>query len=355
MKAPSVDSFLTQSGEWLRGTGPDADVVVSSRVRLARNLSTHKFLTSASPAERRELEQYVHERLDRAQMPKPTSYFPLHKIAALDKQILLERHLISADHANAQAERGVAVSADEALSIMVCEEDHLRIQALRSGLNLDDAWKEIEAADRALAQVVPYAFHAQYGYLTCCPTNVGTGMRVSVMMHLPAAAFSKQMEKLLQSLSRLNFAVRGFFGEGTQPVGDLFQVSNQVTLGKSEGEILEEMKRIVPDLIGWERTWRRKLMEDQPNRLKDKVWRAFGILRHAYTISSEETLELISALRLGANIGIIDGIKPELINEMFIFSQPAHLQKSANRVLEPAERDALRASYVRQRLRSIAT
>lgn len=354
MKAPTVDSFLTQSGEWLKGTGPDADVVVSSRVRLARNLSTFKFLTSASPAERREIESHIHERLDRAELPKATSYFPLHKIAALDKQILLERHLISSDHANAQAERGVAVSADETLSIMVCEEDHLRIQALRSGLNLDDAWKEIEAADRGLSQVLPYAFHPQFGYLTCCPTNVGTGMRVSVMMHLPAAAFSKQMEKFLQSLARLNYAVRGFYGEGTQPIGDLFQVSNQVTLGKSEGEILEEMKRIIPELIGWERTWRRKLLEDQPNKLKDKVWRAFGILRHAYTITSEETLELVSALRLGSTIGIIEGVKPELINEIFIFSQPAHLQKSASRVLEPSERDALRASYIRQRLRSVS-
>jgi protein arginine kinase len=260
----------------------------------------------------------------------------------VDRQLLVERHLISAELANGEGERGVAVSLDETLSLMVNEEDHLRLQVLRAGLNFTDAWDQLSRADKALEEALPYAFHERYGYLTCCPTNIGTALRVSVMMHLPAAALSRQMDKVLQSLARLNFTVRGFFGEGTQPVGDLFQVSNQVTLGKSEGDIIQEMKSIIPHIIDFERTWRQKLQEDQP-----------VVLQYARTISSEETLELLSAVRLGVHLGILRGITTQVLNEIFIFSQPAHLQKSANRTLDPADRDKLRAGYIRERLKGV--
>ena len=352
--AGNIQDLLGQPGEWLKGAGQDNDIVVSSRVRLARNLKTHKFLTRATNEERRTIESFVSERLDAVSMVPSLRYFPLHNLETVDRQLLVERHLISSEHANGEGERGVAISGDETFSLMVNEEDHLRLQVLRAGLNFDDAWAQIEPIDKALEQVLPYAWHKRYGYLTCCPTNIGTALRVSVMMHLPAAAMSKQMDKVLQSLSRLNFTVRGFFGEGTQPVGDLFQVSNQITLGTSEGEILHEMKSIVPQIIEFERTWRQKLQDDQAVMLQDKVWRALGTLKVARTISSEETLEQLSAVRLGAHLGLLEKIPTDVLNEIFIFSQPAHLQKSANRTLDPADRDKLRAGYIRERFKDVS-
>jgi protein arginine kinase len=298
----------------------------------------------------RDLEAYIRQKLEDAKLQKLLHYIPLHEADPIDRQLLVERHLISNEHAQAQYERGVAISQDESTSIMVSEEDHLRIQVLRSGLNFDEAWTEMDGIDGALEAHLPYAFHRQFGYLTCCPTNLGTGMRISVMMHLPACVFAKQMDKVLQSLARLSFAVRGFLGEGTQPTGDLFQVSNQATLGKTEEEIIGEMKSIVPQLIQFERNWRQKLLEDEPAKLKDKVWRAFGILKYAHTISSEEVMELLSDLRLGSHLGILDTIRPDLLNELFIFSQPAHLQRGTKKALEPAERDAMRAALVRHKL-----
>ena len=352
--AGNINDLIGQPGEWLRSSGADSDVVVSSRLRLARNLKTHKYLTRATSMERREIETFVRDRLDALPFAGSVRYFGLHDLEPVDRQLLVERHLISSELANGEGERGVAVTTDETLSLMVNEEDHLRLQTLRGGFDFDDAWTQIQGADKAMEQILPYAFHERYGYLTCCPTNIGTALRVSVMMHLPAAAMSKQMDKVLQSLSRLNFTVRGFFGEGTQPVGDLFQVSNQVTLGKAELDIVDEMKSIIPKLIEFERTWRQKLHEDQRVMIEDKVWRALGILQSARTISSEETLEHLSAMRLGLQLSILKGIPLDVLNEVFIFSQPAHLQKSASKTLDPADRDKLRAGYVRERFRSFS-
>jgi len=181
---------------------------------------------------------------------------------------------------------------------MVNEEDHLRLQVIRSGLQLDEAYEEIDRMDTALEGSLNFAFSPQFGYLTACPTNVGTGLRISVMMHLPAAALSKQMEKVLQSLQRLNYTVRGFYGEGTQPLGDFYQVSNQITMGKSERDIISELKKVIPEILKFERSWRHKLIDDEPRKLEDRVWRAYGILKHARRITSEEATDLLSALRL---------------------------------------------------------
>jgi protein arginine kinase len=352
--AGNIRDLLGQPGEWLRGASQDGDIVVSSRLRLARNLKTRKYLTRATGAERREIEAFVRQRLDALGPEPPVRYFALHELEPVDRQLLVERHLISSELANGEGERGVAVTPDETLSLMINEEDHLRLQVLRAGLNLDEAWRQIDRADRVLEQALPYAFHERYGYLTCCPTNIGTALRVSVMMHLPAAALSKQMDKVLQSLARLNFTVRGFFGEGTSPVGDLFQISNQVSLGKAETEIIEEMKSIIPQIVEFERTWRQKLQQDQPILLQDKIWRAFGTLCHCRTITSEETLELLSAMRLGVHLNVLTNVPLQVLNEIFIFSQPAHLQKSANRTLDPADRDKLRAGYIRERFKTFA-
>lgn len=345
-----IDDLLKQSGEWLRGTGPDCDVIVSTRVRLARNVNRYPFLTMAPEAVQREVEEYVRARIEEVLPPRRVKYFPLLPMNPVDRQLLVERHLISREHAAADGVRGVAISSDETMSVMVNEEDHLRLQVLRSGLQLEEAWEEIDRLDSSLEGVVHYAFDPRFGYLTCCPTNVGTGLRISVLMHLPAAVFSKQMEKVLQSLQRLNYSVRGFYGEGTSPIGDFFQISNQVTLGKAEREIVRDLGRVIPEVLKFERSWRQKLMHDQKARLLDKVWRAYGVLKHARRISSEETMELLSALRLGCNLGLIEGIGIPTLNELFIFTQPAHLQKVERRLLEPDERDTFRADFIRRRI-----
>lgn len=348
-----VDELLTQSGEWLKGTGPESDVVISSRVRLARNLHRFPFLSVAPPSERSAIEAFVRERFDEVLASKTIQYMPLQRMSQLDRLILVERHLISREHANGEGDRGVAISRDESTSIMVNEEDHLRLQVLRSGLNLDEAWDSIDRVDSLLEQHLNYAFHSRFGYLTCCPTNVGTGLRISVMVHLPASVFSKQMDKVLQSLARLNYSVRGLYGEGTSPLGDFYQISNQITLGKTEREIIAEMKKVIPEVLKFERSWRHKLMDDEPRRLEDRVWRAYGILKHARSISSEETVELLSALRLGVNLGLIQNLPIQTINELFIFTQPSHLQKIERKVLESEERDVVRAEFIRRKLPAI--
>jgi protein arginine kinase len=345
-----VESLLGQSGEWLKGTGPENDVVISSRVRLARNLHRFPFLTMASPSLRAEVEKFVRPRLEEAKLPRKLNYWSLSEITPVERTLLVERHLISRELAQGEGERGVAVGPDEALSIMVNEEDHLRLQVIRSGLQLDEAYDEIDRMDTALEGSLNFAFSPRFGYLTACPTNVGTGMRISVMMHLPAAVLSKQMDKVLQSLQRLSYTVRGFYGEGTSPLGDFYQVSNQITLGKSERDIIAEMKKVIPEIIKFERSWRHKLLENEPKKLEDRVWRAYGILKHARRISSEEATDLLSALRLGVNLNVITGLELKVINELFIFIQPGHLQKLERKILEAEERDEVRAEYMRRKL-----
>jgi protein arginine kinase len=348
-----VEDLLSQSGEWLRGTGQEGDVVISSRVRLARNLHRFPFLTVAGNQIRSEIERFVRARLEDSRLPRRLNYWSLGHLTSIERTLLVERHLISKEHAQADGDRGVAVGADEAISIMVNEEDHLRLQVIRSGLQLDEAFEEIDKMDSALEGQLNFAFHSRFGYLTACPTNVGTGLRISVMMHLPAAVLSKQMDKVLQSLQRLNYTVRGFYGEGTSPLGDFYQVSNQVTLGKSERDIIAEMKRVVPEILKFERAWRIKLLEDEPRKLEDRVWRAYGVLKHARRITSEEATELLSALRLGCNLNLLKNMPPKLINELFIFTQPGHLQKLERKTLDADERDVVRADFIRRKLEGV--
>jgi protein arginine kinase len=348
-----VESLLSQSGEWLKGTGPEGDVVISSRVRLARNLHRFPFLTVATPAVRSEVERYVRPRLEEARLPRKLAYCPLSGMPAMDRTLLVERHLISREHAQAEGDRGVALAADEAVAIMVNEEDHLRLQALRSGLLLEEAYDDVDRMDSALEASLHFAFSPRFGYLTACPTNAGTGMRISVMMHLPASVMAKQVEKVLQSLQRLNYAVRGLYGEGTSPLGDFYQVSNQVALGKSEHDLIAEMRRVIPEILKFERQLRQKLMGEEPRKLEDKVCRAYGILKAARRISSEETTELLSSVRLGVNLGVLGGISLKTINELFILTQPGHLQKLERKALEADERDEARADFIRRRLEGL--
>jgi protein arginine kinase len=352
-----VDQLINQLGEWLKGSGPESDIIISSRLRLARNLTDYPFNTQASPQSRKEVEVLLKEVLTGNGIGRGLTYISLGHAPVLDRQVLLERHLISKEHAAVGkdhgagvVERGVAISRQETLAIMVNEEDHLRLQVLRSGIQFKEAWEELNAIDDALARNLKYAFSPQFGYLTCCPTNVGTGLRVSVMLHLPAIVIAKQLDKVFEALSRINFAVRGFFGEGSQAMGDFYQISNQVTLGKAEEEMIDEMEKVIPQIIEFERTCRQKLVDGSRERLEDSVWRSYGLLTTARYITTEETMERLSALRLGVHLGLLDSVPIKAINELFICTQPGHLQKIEGKALEPEERDAARASLIRRKL-----
>lgn len=341
-------------GEWLAGSGPESDIVMSTRVRLARNVVEFPFPNRVEGDRCADLERFLRDGIARADLgPDAPRYLDLDLAPDLDRQCLVERHLISKDHAAARGQRGVAIEPGATLSIMVNEEDHLRLQVLRSGFLLDEAWTQIEAADQALEEQLNYAFSPELGYLTSCPTNVGTGLRISVMLHLPALVMTKLIEKVFHAVSNVNLAVRGFYGEGTEALGEFYQISNQVTLGQSEVGILQAMAERVPQIIRYERNMREKLISENRVGLEDRVWRALGLLERSRLMTSQEAMSYLSAVRLGINLGLLDTVPISLVNELFILTQPAHLQKRAGQPLETPARDELRATYVRERLRAV--
>jgi protein arginine kinase len=347
----NLDDLIGQSGEWLRGSGPDSDIVISSRVRLARNLANFPFLTRASEPQRIEIHESFRKALGRLGLVENGHcYIDLAETTDLTNRFLLERHLISRELANGSGGRGVLFNRSEMLAVMVNEEDHLRIQAIRAGFEVEEAYRDIKAVDNGLDKQLEFAFSDEFGYLTACPTNVGTGMRASVMLHLPALVFTKQIDKVFASVTKINLAVRGFYGEGTQASGDFYQISNQVTLGVAEEEILELLERVVPRIVTYEREVREHLVAKDRLSLEDRIWRAFGVLKAARSISSEETMDLLSSVRLGVNLGILENVDISTVNELFILTQPAHLQRLEQRDLTANERDATRAEFIRRQL-----
>ena len=345
-----LEALQSRAGEWLGSTGPESDIVISSRIRLARNLANYPFLARANPRECGQSERDIRESMLQAELGTEVSYFNLPSLNLLDRQFLVERHLISREHAFGKGPRGVGLGPNETLSIMVNEEDHLRIQGLRSGFQLRATWEQVNEVDNQLEKELDFAFSPQFGYLTVCPTNVGTGMRASVMVHLPALVMTRQIDKVFHAVAKINLAVRGLYGEGTQASGDFYQISNQQTLGKSESDIIDNIERVIPKVIEYERTVRDNLLEQKREVVEDKVWRAFGMLKTARTINSEETMDLLSAVRMGVNLGIIPDIQIRTVNELFIFTQPAHLQKLERTELTSPERDITRATFIRNRL-----
>lgn len=342
---------LTRTGgEWLKGTGPESDIVMCSRIRLARNLATYPFINRANPRERADIERDFRAALEEGHLD--LTYLDVQSMSTLDRQFLVERQLISREHANSEGHRGVAIGPEENVSVLVNEEDHLRIQVMQSGLSLNEVWDRINRLDDRIEESLTYAFSPQLGYLTACPTNVGTGIRVGVMLHLPALVHMKQIDKVFRALHKINLAVRGLYGEGTQAFGDFYQISNQQTLGKSEAELIKNLSDVVPQIITFERQARRSLVEERKQALHDRVSRAYGVLKTAHTISSEETMLLLSDVRMGINLGLIDDLEIATVNELFIHTQPAHLQKLQGRSLEVDDRNIARASYLRERLSS---
>src|SRR5438876_1245799 len=347
----NLDSLSHASGEWLRGTGPESDIVISSRIRLARNLAAFPFTNRATAHQKTEIEGMLRERISKLELEPRLSYLSLQGLTALDRQFLVERHLISRELAAAEGPRGVALGPQENVSLMVNEEDHLRLQVMRSGFALDEAWQDIDKVDDLLEQRLSYAFSDEFGYLTACPTNVGTGMRSSVMLHLPALVLAKQIEKVFRALQKINLAVRGLYGEGSRASGDFYQISNQVTLGKAENTVLGEIREVIPQIISYERQARNTLVRESRQALHDRVSRAYGTLCSATMMTSEETMDLLSSVRLGINLGLLEDITIPTVNQLFIQTQPAHLQKLMGESLDGEARNSARARYLRSRLR----
>jgi protein arginine kinase len=346
-----LSDLTSRAGEWLRGSGPMSEIVISSRMRLARNISGYRFLTKLSRQQRQQVEHRVRETILAAQLAPQTLYVDLDNAPDIDRNLLVERHLISKQHASGEGARGVAIGENETISIMVNEEDHLRIQVLRSGLQLEEAWEQINTIDDTLESKLDFAFHPRFGYLTACPTNVGTGIRVSVMLHLPALKLTGEIEKVFRAAKDMRLAVRGLYGEGTEATGDFYQISNQTTLGKTEEEIISDFKhQVIPRIIDYEHHARKTLLNDRTTALDDKVHRALGLLRTARLISSEETLFLLSHVRMGVHLGRVKEIDLRTINELFLLTQPSHLAKILGRKLEGDLRRAARAEFIRQRL-----
>lgn len=349
----SLRQITEHAGEWLRGAGPQSDIVISSRVRYARNLAGYPFVNKGTRHQRQDVLQRSREQIQSDRVARNILWVDLPESPQLDRQLLVERHLISRQHATAGDEvpRAVAIDPDETFSIMINEEDHLRMQVLRSGMQLSEAYDQIDRIDNALEQQLDFAYSRRFGYLTACPTNVGTGIRVSVMLHLPALKLTGEIEKVRRAARDMHLAVRGLFGEGSEALGDLYQVSNQTTLGKSEQEILADFEHgVLPQIVAYEQQARQALLKQRPAQLDDKVWRAWAVLTHARVMGTDEVLQLLSHLRLGVNLGRIDHIDIRTINALFLLTQPAHLQKLNQREMDVAERRLARATLIRQRL-----
>lgn len=346
-----LEELAVQCGEWLRGSGPESDIVISSRIRLARNLAQFPFIRRCTEQDRAAIEKTISERLADVETWKNLAYVDVAKLSPVDRQFLVERQLISRELSEGHGPRGVAIDPQEKFSLMINEEDHLRIQVMNSGLDLGTTWKQISQIDDIIDERLTYAFHERLGYLTACPTNVGTGMRVSVMLHLPALVMTRQIEKVFRSLQKISLAVRGLYGEGSQAMGDFYQISNQITLGRTEQELIEQVSELVPVLIDYERRAREFLVRESQKDLHDRVSRAYGILCTAQTISSEETMHLLSSVRMGVNLGLIEDIEIPTINKLFIHTQPAHLQKLRGIELDTADRNIERAHYLQRHLR----
>ncbi len=345
-----MNDLLKENGEWLRGAGANADIVISSRVRLARNLADIPFPHKAGSKEREKVIATVLSGIENCGLLKNSLVLNLEAISPLDRHFLMERHLISTELVESRKRGAVVISEKEIISIMINEEDHMRLQAVQSGLQLLDAWRLADRLDTALGKEIDLAYSQEWGYLTACPTNTGTGMRASLMLHLPCLVISKQIGKLLQAITKLGLVARGLYGEGTKPSGNFFQISNQITLGSSEEDIIDNIERIGKQVVTHEKNARKFLLTKNRKKLEDKVFRAYGILQNVRIVSSAETLDLLSSLRLGIDLGLIKDVDHHVVNELLMLTQPAHLQKMEGHDISPEERDVKRGDLIRERL-----
>lgn len=342
------EHLASPTSSWSRGIGPDADVVVSSRVRLARNLARIRFPGRESPEEATEVLTLAERAV--GILGPDWDFYRLSQLPAPDRRVLVEKHLISPQLARQPQAAALAVSRDERASLMVNEEDHLRLQVMESGRNLPAAWQAADDMDNRLEADLEYAFDPELGYLTACPTNLGTGMRASAMVHLPVLALSGRVGALLQAVTKIGYAVRGLYGEGTEAVGNLFQVSNQRTLGMAEEEIVGHLDQVLVQVIQAERESRQELRSQSPDHLADRVGRAYGVLRGARILSTAEAMRLTSDVRLGVALGLLPEVDYGTLNALWVICRSGYLTRSVGREMPALERDVLRARLVREHL-----
>ncbi|MBN1556937.1 MAG: protein arginine kinase [Lentisphaerae bacterium] len=345
-----IDDLVKRRDSWLLAAEDPAGIVISSRVRLARNLRGCSFPGWAPEDERVRVWQRVRDALGDAMSAEHPVFLEMPELGDVDKEVLKERHLISREIAVQGAGSGVAVSPDEGIAVMINEEDHLRLQGIAPGLNLAAVWDRIDRLDSRLEAKLEYAFSRRLGYLTACPTNVGTGLRASVMMHLSGLRLMDEIEPVMKGLDKLGVAVRGLLGEGTEAYGNICQISNHSTLGESEAAILKGLTEVAREVAGHERNARLRLMQNRQSRARDEIGRAYGVLRHAHVLRSREAIDLLAGLRLGVEFEVVRGLTVGDVNEIMLLSQPGHLQKILGRPLEPDARDEARAAMIREKL-----
>lgn len=344
--------FVEALSDWMKGKGPESDVVISTRIRLARNLQSLPFPMLSTNMQSKDVLDQIVQVLNSDEL-KTVSHFDLFildQMNELQKRVMVEKHLISPNLVNESRNGAVLISEDEAVSIMVNEEDHLRIQCLSPGFQIREAWDVANRIDDVFEAQVDYAFDEHRGFLTSCPTNVGTGIRASVMMHLPALVLTQQMNRILQAINQVGLAVRGIYGEGSEAVGNVFQVSNQITLGQSEEEIIDNLHGVAKQIIEHERAARQKLLAESKMRIADRVNRSYGILSHAAIMDSKESAQRLSDVRLGVDLGLLNGVSPHVLNELMVMTQPGFLQQYAGAKLSADDRDIRRAELIRDKI-----
>jgi protein arginine kinase len=342
--------MIKRPAVWLNAEGDESEIILSSRVRIARNLFKFRFTHNLDNDGLAEILKRAQTAAFESDTFKDNQYVAMGEISALDRQFLAERHLVSRDFLFNSSNRGLVVNKDEDVCLMINEEDHLRMQAFGAGLSLSTAYEKVNRLDNELNPRLEMAYSERFGYLTACPTNLGTGLRVSVLIHLPGLVHSKEINKLLESLGKLKHTIRGLYGEGSEVMGNFFQLSNSATLGTSEEDIIKNLKDMTTKVIQFERKAREMLFRKARSLLEDKVWRAYGLLRYAHSVSTKEALSLISAVRLGVGVGIIEDISIKSLNKLLIYTQPAHLQKLNDETMDAQERDVARAEYIRKTL-----
>jgi protein arginine kinase len=350
----TINEFLTSPADTARRDGPYNKIVLSSRVRLARNVKGMPFPGWAKKPDRIKSLDLVRPAVETLPQMSDSFSESMDNLTVLDKNILVERHLISREHAAKNAGSGLVLNREESLCVMINEEDHLRMQALRPGLQLRQAWQALDQVDSKLEKKMEFAFTPALGYLTACPTNVGTGIRVSAMLHLPGLVLAEQINQIIQAVNKLGLAVRGLYGEGTEALGNVFQVSNQMTLGETENDIVERLNKVLAQIIEHEENARSMLLEKKPKTVYNHIGRAYGILANAHSISSKETLNLLSLMRLGVDLGLFADLERWQVDELFVTTQPAHLQRVHSEKLSAEERDLFRADMLRERLRQVS-
>ena len=346
----SIKLLAGKSLRWLKETGSEESIALSSRIRLARNISDLKFPINSSDAEREYIKEILSTAIDSSKIIKEKLNFKISELSGVDRRFLLERHLVSKDFCVDNIGSELILDSDESFGIMLNEEDHIRMQVLSAGFSLSELWQIINEKDTALSEEIPFAFDSELGYLTSCPTNVGTGMRASVMLNLPGLFMMGHMPGVMQGAEKLGMAVRGLYGEGSEAIGYMYQVSNQSTLGESEEEIIVRLEQLISQIVLFEKNVRQILFQTRRNSVLDFVGRAYGILKYSHIVSEKEALNSISALRMGVDMKMFSSLNIGKINELFMSVQGSHLQKIYGRELIPSERDVYRAELLRKKL-----